>query len=575
MKKFLSIFFCCVFCLATIVVPCLLLGGAFGNDDQKTSAAAITYWSDNYALTYAGGTGTNIDPYLISTPEQLALLAHQINHDSNTEKCFKLTNNIDLAGHDWVPIGIGATDARKRFEGWFDGNNKVIFNMTITLSESYHSKLVSVLASPAGPECPKEPSVGGAPEPGEPDRWGCHISVGLFGLTKGAIIENLILSDPKIYDTDSVYVELDPDYPLGFCCEVGNVVGWADSSDLSNVGTVCSNTFGIHLSVSSPSDSSVGGICGRADDSDFSGCFNYADVSGASDSGEKAGGIIGAAYDTNFTDCYNAAPITGGYAVGGIVGDYTDWFNSKMMWRCYNIGAIRSNDRGGYAGGLIGYLDLDSSLFRVYACFNDSTVGLMTDEYGALVGGSPSFDSMRYAFERGSNDKGTNAYNESKAWNSLGSFTGMIPASVEVNTKSFTNTSTVRPNTGSVGFFNTFLGDPSITGWDVSNSTSSRWFLDTPTLDGTTQSPTKLNGQFPILSWAYTTYYLHYNQSLCGASFGFSVESHLDGTSEYNAFKDIAGVNMRRRCLPEILGTKLYVGISVSSPSATKWSVIY
>ena len=46
------------------------------NDDQVTANAPTNdgYWTDsgNYATSFAGGSGTESDPYLIETPQQLA-----------------------------------------------------------------------------------------------------------------------------------------------------------------------------------------------------------------------------------------------------------------------------------------------------------------------------------------------------------------------------------------------------------------------------------------------------------------------------------------------------------------------
>ena len=63
---------------------------------------------------YAGGSGTLLDPYLISTPEHLANIAYE------NDKCFKLTNNIGLISM-WTPI--------PKFHGVLDGNNKTISNL--------------------------------------------------------------------------------------------------------------------------------------------------------------------------------------------------------------------------------------------------------------------------------------------------------------------------------------------------------------------------------------------------------------------------------------------------------------
>jgi len=111
-----------------------------------TFAAELESWIDYAADGFAGGTGTEDDPYLIATAEQLAYLAKTVNNDGNNykDKHFKLQQDIDLARYDWVAIGTRSdnlyenNDAIFRrtpaFLGNFDGNNKIIKNLTIKKS---------------------------------------------------------------------------------------------------------------------------------------------------------------------------------------------------------------------------------------------------------------------------------------------------------------------------------------------------------------------------------------------------------------------------------------------------------
>lgn len=71
---------------------------------------------------FAGGEGTEENPYLIETAEQL-------NHVRNDlDKHYKLNANINLAGYEnWEPIG----DSASPFRGTFDGNGYKITNLKI------------------------------------------------------------------------------------------------------------------------------------------------------------------------------------------------------------------------------------------------------------------------------------------------------------------------------------------------------------------------------------------------------------------------------------------------------------
>lgn len=77
-------------------------------------------WTDsgNYATSYAGGTGTEDDPYLISTPEQFAYFAYQINTGRDRGRNFLVTTDLDMSAYYWTPIGTSSTNS---FYGTFDG----------------------------------------------------------------------------------------------------------------------------------------------------------------------------------------------------------------------------------------------------------------------------------------------------------------------------------------------------------------------------------------------------------------------------------------------------------------------
>lgn len=84
------------------------------------------------SATYSGGTGTAVDPYLISSNMDLSTL---VATSADWEKHFKLTADLDMAGVTFNPIGNNLTP----FTGSFDGNNMVVKNLTITPSASQNS----------------------------------------------------------------------------------------------------------------------------------------------------------------------------------------------------------------------------------------------------------------------------------------------------------------------------------------------------------------------------------------------------------------------------------------------------
>ena len=90
---------------------------------------------------FTGGTGAENDPYIISTPAQLAQLATFVNENNAiyNNKHYKLDNDIDLSEYSsWMPIGSNSNYA---FKGTFNGDNHIITGLKInSTSLQYHDK---------------------------------------------------------------------------------------------------------------------------------------------------------------------------------------------------------------------------------------------------------------------------------------------------------------------------------------------------------------------------------------------------------------------------------------------------
>ncbi len=108
------------------------------------SVDAQTYWNGTQDTIFAG-TGTQIDPFLISTSEELAGLAYRTNvrKEDFAGQYFQLTSDIYLTNFndpdtaqwkEWEPIAHtlmqwGSETDYGYFRGHFDGNNHTIYNM--------------------------------------------------------------------------------------------------------------------------------------------------------------------------------------------------------------------------------------------------------------------------------------------------------------------------------------------------------------------------------------------------------------------------------------------------------------
>lgn len=94
-------------------------------------------WTDYAATGFAGGSGTETDPYRIATAEQLAKLSKDVSEGTSYQgNYFILADDIDLSAHRWSPIGIykwedNGSVTSKSFQGFLDGNDKTISGMYV------------------------------------------------------------------------------------------------------------------------------------------------------------------------------------------------------------------------------------------------------------------------------------------------------------------------------------------------------------------------------------------------------------------------------------------------------------
>lgn len=79
-------------------------------------------WDGNIASSFAGGSGTKTNPYIIENGGQLLLMKDY------SSSYFKLANDIDLDNHNWLPF---------EFRGELDGNNRTIYNLRIERSNDF------------------------------------------------------------------------------------------------------------------------------------------------------------------------------------------------------------------------------------------------------------------------------------------------------------------------------------------------------------------------------------------------------------------------------------------------------
>ena len=290
--------------------------------------AADSAWDGSIATAFAGGTGTESDPYQIADGAQLAYLASEVNKGQTYENSyFVLTADIDLVNHDWTPIGNSFSDALfggtdySLFAGNLDGKGHTISNI----------------------------SIGTESTPLESDVFG------LFGATEGKI-SNLNLHTVSIHGIAKV-------------ASIGAVVGFAGGLVGSSGGSIenCHVT-GLTMDMSAPSNVYaaaywVGGLVGALDGTQL---INECSVSGGIT--EKAGkgsigGLIGElgkaakiTYSRSNVTVNVKADSSGGADVGGFIGKGNGKTDAERIIRnCYATGNVTGGAyTGGFAGGLWG-----------------------------------------------------------------------------------------------------------------------------------------------------------------------------------------------------------------------------
>ncbi len=336
-----------IFVLIVSVIALTIFSTAVSAEPVVTES-----WAQHAAGGFAGGSGTESDPYQIATAEQLAYLSSVAPSNRNyLSSHYVLTENITISAHNWVPIDSEFYD----FSGSFDGGGNTITGLTIKDIE------------------------GSTP-------------VGLFSsLTSGAVIKNLKFSNVDI-DVSSE--------------SVGTLAGKVEYLDrpvtVYNVEVLSGSVRSDKAIPQVSKDVGIGGIIGGArSDLYINRCFNAATVSATVTKGVdesqliyNVGGIIGGSY-SSIQDCINVGDVSVtntlkdnvyiSINVGGITGIGSTIANSS------NSGSITINDnsvRGEeYVDLLMGGISNNAMVSNSY---NDGTItysGVTVEDRGAYFGG--------------------------------------------------------------------------------------------------------------------------------------------------------------------------------------------
>lgn len=364
--------------LPILVFFCLICGMVHAENTPWNGVVATTIINE-------GGNNGQDDqhPILIATAGELAYLAKQTNSGgeelelTNGGKItgsknfqnlyFQLTEDIDLGGQTWTPIG---KDNSNSFQGTLDGNNKIISNLA-NINESDYAGLFGFIENSSIQNLQIEIT-----------ETGLHTtSAGFVGALAGYItnsqITNCSVKGGNIKSETSSSQLI-----------VGGLIGQIISSNITD----CNSSVNVEATRTEASCLAAGGICGINLDASLTNCHYLGSVM-AVDERKKgtpnsyAGGITGASdlqaiggqsKTSTISQCTACVNISAGAYAGGIVG----YFVEGNVEKCRVEGVISTKEIEGQAGGIIGRNKYGG---KVTDCYNMASVAA-SEVAGGIVG---------------------------------------------------------------------------------------------------------------------------------------------------------------------------------------------
>lgn len=336
------------------------------------SVSAQVY-SGNAAASFASGSGTQSDPYVIKNADQLACLAKQTSMgNSFNNKYFVLENDVVLNDESFV------FDCDTGLVKVSDGKNTAYLGTGIKGDGSKNNTVFDSIASEIGvwyasDTSKTKGSYGGTlnnwtPIGGKDTRFegnfdgkghtigGMYVNTpldygGLFGCAN-ATLENIRIGNSYIRSGEYTGSVAGQNSYLTKGCVADAVV----SSDKSYVGGVVGSGSTVTDSVSACTvlaSQYVGGIAGKAK---VEGCCNIGNVFG----GIYVGGIAGEGKGSNNV---NTASVVGTESVGGICGVLGQNMSDPKIATSYNTGAVNGEK---YVGAVVGRLVNGSAVSCYY-----------------------------------------------------------------------------------------------------------------------------------------------------------------------------------------------------------------
>lgn len=332
-------------------------GTAYGEEVAVvTKDSECNVWDGTKAKSFAEGSGTVVDPYIIKTGAHLVLIKDY------PDKYFKLANNIDLNNHAWPLIN---------FSGNFDGNGCTIFNLKIVRKEDEYLGLFAELTGKISNLTINGVTIDASSNPG---------AIGAFaGCSKGGDIDKchlILTSSSKIIGNENVggligYISTAPSDEKIQNCSVKSTSSDYVIKGSTNVGGMFGYIYNdielenCHINANIYGGTGVGGMFGS---SYYNTVSTYCSYTGKLEGVKWVGGLCGNGDGGNYTNHYrgckvDATIVASDNNVGGIQGEEerSNYYYMSKCIGCYTTGSINcTNDNGHSISGISfgGYTEL-------------------------------------------------------------------------------------------------------------------------------------------------------------------------------------------------------------------------
>ena len=314
------------------------------NDILKVRATSVDdptkYAEVEVQLVSAGmpeGSGTEADPYLITTAKELDTMRKL--SDTRSPKYFKIVNDIDVSDYadTWTPIG----NSSQEFGGIVDGNGKTIRGLRVDEADEMYVGLFAYLRNSVIKNLTVEvEQVNGRVDVG-----------GLAGYANDTVIDNCGVraasSESSIMGTS----------------RVGGLVGTASETTITNS----------YAEVAVQGSTLVAGLVGSYSGSTSTyveNCYATGDVTSTNTEQKthvEVGGLIGNAQKADIRNCFATGDIQAtGIRIGGLAGTFAGADTDSGIKNSYAAGTITAGEGSTWVGGLVGSFQSKGTLQNAY-----------------------------------------------------------------------------------------------------------------------------------------------------------------------------------------------------------------